>query len=262
MKYNPYSISKFGTFESCNKKFKLQYIDKIKIEKIPQMALERGLYFHTIIENNYDYNIEVGTNDVFTEDEKQKCYNTLKNFEYSEIGKFYKEKADIPWIESKHEEKFGFKVHNTEVISCDYWDKDCWIRGAIDFYYIEDNKLYIVDWKSGKDKSKDNEFGIIQAMAYTIYMFIKYPNINNIQANFVFIEHSTQKVINFNRNKFNKYIKYFYNKTKNLEKTEIFKENVSALCEYCDFKDIYCSSFKENEEKSKFIMNTKVSLDF
>ncbi|MFW6311771.1 MAG: PD-(D/E)XK nuclease family protein [Nanoarchaeota archaeon] len=41
MKYNPYSVSKIETFESCKRKFKLQYIDKIKVPDI-RYHLEKG----------------------------------------------------------------------------------------------------------------------------------------------------------------------------------------------------------------------------
>lgn len=51
MLYNPYSVSRLNTHDSCPKKFKLFYIDKIKIKGEPILALEKGSFSHFILEN-------------------------------------------------------------------------------------------------------------------------------------------------------------------------------------------------------------------
>jgi len=258
MKYNPYSVSKFGSFEHCNKKFKLHYIDKIKIDGEPVLALYRGSFAHEILEHNWDFDLEPKLNHVFTQEEADKVIQILKDFRKTKLGTSIEKLINHP--DSVKEQDFAF---NNKLELVGFWDKNAWMRGSADLYNIKLPQPLIVDYKTGKDKSEDPDFGVEQGMMYAIYMFIKFPELMSVKAVFVFIEHGTKKEIYYSRSEFNSYIKLFYDKTKNLEKTEIFKENVSALCEYCDYHNTsYCTSFKENEEKSKSLMSTKVSLDF
>ena len=268
MKYNPYSVSKIGTYTTCKKKFDLQYIQKIKINKPSNIALQKGSFIHKIIEEFYNYNTPFECNEIFTEAEKQKAKDTVKTFELSKLGQFYKNIAESNEIYSLHEEKFAFKISKVPKVPkvrksrleiCDYNDKDAWIRGAIDFQYLENNIVYNIDWKSGKDKSKDETFGIDQSIAYTIFLMLKYPDINVFKSRFVFVEHCTEKEIVYTRDKYPEYIKHFYNLTKTIEKTEIFNENVTPLCDFCDFQEYgFCTSKKELESKTSSFMNTMI----
>jgi len=258
MKYNPFSVSKFGVFNTCPKKFKLQYIDKIRIESEPQLALFRGSYAHEILEHNFDYNIPVTLNEVFTQEEADKVIDMIKKFRCTELGKNIDKL--INHKNSIKEEDFAF---DTKMNLVNFWNKSAWLRGSADLYNINISQPTIIDYKTGKDKSKDEDFGYEQGMMYAIYMFIRFPELKEITAVFVFVEHSTKKEILYTRDNFTSYIKLFYNKTKKIECTDIFKENISALCEYCDFNGTeWCTSYQENEEKTQDILYSKVSLDF
>jgi CRISPR/Cas system-associated exonuclease Cas4 (RecB family) len=226
-------------------------------------ALYKGNFIHSVIEHNYDYETEFKTNDIFTPEKKELAKEIIKKFEESDLGKLYKSKVEDDEIYSQHEEKFGIKVQDGKVILCDYWDKECWIRGALDFQYTEDGIVYNIDWKSGKDKSDDDDFGITQSMAYSIFLMLKFPNIDTFISKFVFVEHGTEKEIVYTRNKFNEYVKYFYDLTKTVENDEFYPEKTSALCDWCDFQKFgHCTAVKDLEEISKSVMKEKVSLDF
>ena len=58
MKFSPYSFSKIGTFSQCPYRFKLQYIDKIKIPFEINIALEKGKYIHSLIEQYIKNEVE------------------------------------------------------------------------------------------------------------------------------------------------------------------------------------------------------------
>ena len=262
MKYNPYSISKLGSFETCPKKFKFHYIDKIIIDAPQGLPLQKGNYIHQIIEEDYNYDTPRKTNSIFTEEEKQKAKDIVKAFENSELGKKYKDISHNNPT-AHHEEKFGFKIVNSGLELCSWYDEECWIRGALDFQYRENDIHYNIDWKSGSDKSQDESFGINQSKAYSIFLLLKYPEIQTVISKFVFIEHVTEKSITYTRDRLNSYIKDFYNLTKEVESTEIFKEKVSELCYWCDFQEHgFCTAKQEADEKTASAMNTKVSLDF
>jgi len=256
MKYNPYSISKLGSFNSCPAKFKMTYIDKIKIDKPRELALQKGGYIHELLEHNFDYSIDVKLDDIFTEKEKQKAIDIVKEFENSEMGIKYKKIIPIATLE----EDFGLKIVDSKLVLCGFWDKEAFIRGSADLYFTRNDTGYIWDYKSGKDKSDDETFGIQQAKAYGIMMFTKFPEIQKVKAIFCFVEHSTEKSIEFKRKDLQSYIKDFYIDVKVVENTEIFKTSVSALCDYCDFKKYgYCDAPDKLFEDTNSFMNTKIT---
>jgi len=138
--YNPYSVSKIGTFQSCPKKFQYQYILKPKIEKEPQLALLRGSFAHKVLEYDFDYNIDFKLNDVFNEKEKEKVINILKKFRESEVGKKIEKIMKV----GTKEEDFSF---DSSLNFKSFWDKTSWLRGSADIisppYY--DNKIIEVN---------------------------------------------------------------------------------------------------------------------
>ncbi len=231
MKYSPYSISKSGMFLDCQKKFKLKYVDKIKTEFTYNVALYKGSYIHEIIENEYDYDTKFDTNEIFTQEEKDKAKKIVKSFEKSDLGKFYSSIED-----GLHEEQFGLKIENGKLVICSYWDKGAWYRGAIDYQFKNGKVANNIDWKSGADKSNLESFGIEQSMMYSIFLFLKYPDITKVVSKFVFVEHCTEKTIKYTRDKFTEYVKHFYKLTKNIEAEEEFKANITPLCDWCDYQ--------------------------
>lgn len=257
MKYNPYSVSKLGTFKQCPLKFKYQYIDKVKVPRLPNKALKKGGYVHEILEHNFNYDIEVELDELFTESDKEETINMVKDFEKSYYGKYIKSIYD----KSKKEEDFAFDK-NLKLVG--YWDKNAWLRGSADLYFndIESNKYTIIDYKTGKDHSEDELYGNDQGMMYAIAGFLKYPNVNTIDVKFIFVEHSTAKEMVFYRAMFNEYIKDFYNKTKKIENSDIFNSNPSALCDFCDFQRAGVCKVKEELDKTEDNMLNQNFLDF
>lgn len=235
MKFSPYSISKSGTYFQCPNKFKLNYIDLVKVPFVSSVALQKGSFIHLVIENSYNYNIDFKVNSIFTQEEKNKAIDIIKSFQKSELGLYYSSKQGM------HEERFGLKIKNSTLVQCSYDDTDAWYRGAIDYQFIEEDLLYICDWKSGKSHVDDEEFDDSQSKMYAIYGFIKHPNINTIKASFVYVEHNEERTIVYTRDKLTEYIKTFYNKTKIIENTTVFEKKESALCNFCDFRKFdYC----------------------
>lgn len=263
MIYHPYSISKLGTYTQCPLKFKFKYIDKIRVPFTMNVALYKGSYIHKIIEEDFNYDTEFKTTSVFTPEEKAKAEAIVRNFEASELGQFYKGIVANPNIPHQHEGKFAIKIVDSKLVLCGYGDKDAWIRGALDLEYEEPKTVYNVDWKSGKNKSQDKEFGIDQSMAYSIYLMLKYPHIDTFVSKFVFVEHNDEKEIIYYRSKLNEYIKHFYDQTKKVETDNHYDAEVTALCGWCDFSNHgYCTKPEEKENMLKKLMDKPISFDF
>jgi len=252
MIYNPYSVSKFGTFNHCPKQFEYKYIKKIKVPFTMNVALYKGSHIHKILEHNFDYKTEFKTNDIYTEKHFNETLEIVKTFENSELGQKYKK-----IIPNAHlEEDFAF---NSKMELVSYWDKQAWIRGSADAYFTNGNKGNIFDYKSGKSHKDEEDFGITQSMAYAIYMFIKFPEVNDVKAIFCFVEHSEEKEIEYTRDKLPEYMRYFYDMTKNVETKEIFEERTSTLCGWCDYEQHGICTKRADEEKSTdSFMNTKI----
>ena len=252
MKYNPYSHSKIETYFSCPYKFKLKYIDKIKTPLELNKALPRGNLAHLIIENDYNYDVEFELTEVFTEQDRKETIEMLKIFEKSDIGKYYFKK------DLKNEEEFSFKIQGNSLVLTTYWDKESWFRGKIDANYIENNMLNIVDYKTGKYKTPEQQ-NDSQTKMYAIWGFLKYPEIDTISASFVYIEHLKENRFVYRRSQFSSLVKEFYSKTKEVETTEYYKFNVSPLCGYCEFEKYeYCNKRKEIQENTSSLINNTI----
>jgi hypothetical protein len=85
-KYTPYSHSKIETWKSCPRKFKYQYIDKLPVERVPQVHFDRGKLFHLLMEYNGDLNKIKETKDW----QEIKEHRLLDNNQIKEIFKIYK----------------------------------------------------------------------------------------------------------------------------------------------------------------------------
>jgi len=259
MKFNPYSISKIGCFNQCPFQFKLKYIDKIRVPFKASKALYKGNHLHEMLEHNFDYDTSFDTNEVYTEKDKEQTKEILKIFKDSEMGMKYKKLIKI----GTSEEQFGIKIIDSKLQICDYWDKECWYRGAMDLIFKAPSVVYNIDWKSGKDKSNDEDFGIEQSLAYSIYLMLKYPDIDTFLSVFVFVEHGTEKKITYTRDKLNEYIRFMFNRTKQVESAEHYPAIINGLCNFCDYyKHGHCDEPNILKNKMQDTQNTKISLDF
>ena len=236
MKFAPYSHSRLDSFRSCPMKFKLQYITKQKIPFEPNLALYKGSYIHECLEYNDD-RPDFKTNKIFTEEEKALALISVKKFRESDIWK------NIISNDYINEKQFGFKIVGSKLESCSYYDKSAWIRGAIDVHWWEGKKLFIDDYKSGKDKSKDTRyFTNDQMKTYAVWAFTEYPEIDEVQTAFIYVEHDTQRHETFYRKDLRDLIKSLFDDTKACENGERYPKKISPLCDFCGFKEFgFCN---------------------
>ena len=229
MKYSPYSHSRLDSFRHCPMKFRLQYIDKVKVPFVTNLALYRGSFFHECLEYDDD-RPDFKTNDIFTQEEKDKVLVLVHEFRKSDIWK------DIIKQKYINELDFAFKFINNKLINTDYKDKEAWIRGAIDVHWFDGDKLIIADYKSGKDKSTDTVFfSNKQMLPYAIWAFNEYPELDEVQTKFIYVEHGTERYETFTRTDYKQLVKDLYLDTKACENGERYPKKISALCNFCDF---------------------------
>jgi ATP-dependent exoDNAse (exonuclease V) beta subunit len=236
MKFAPYSYSRIESF-NCPQKFKLSYIDKIKIPSTHD-ALEKGTRIHQILEFYDDYkktNIlpEFEYDLIKTDERKKEIEDIALNFMISELGlKYFEEQESIgDEIEFGLDKKLNPVPYNSPLAV---------MRGKIDKIIKSNNHYTIIDWKSGKfpdERWHSND----QAMMYALWFFRKYKEVDEITATYVYVEHNKEHVYKFKREYIQNYATSYSKKITKIETCEDFYKNETKLCDYCDFrKSGYC----------------------
>lgn len=225
-KYSPYSYSKIAVHQTCPKKFKYIYIDKIKKPWVETEALRKGRAVHSILEHYPNV----------SNDKNAKKYSDVVN-KFLETPKA----KQLLFRQSIREYRFALDSNLNE---CGYWDKKALFRGSIDYICVIDDTLYLCDWKTGKAKEQRfQDFN--QLLFYSIYFFITRPNVNKINIEYVYVEHDgTTNSILLERQYLDNYKKEFLESIVNIENDVSFKPNYSKLCAFCDFVND-CDGAKE-----------------
>ena len=227
MKYAPYSFSKINTYEQCALKFKFLYIDKLGTY-VPNLAMERGSYIHTLLENDTKSKPTSFKFKIATPEQQSECIDIFIKFKQSELGQRYLE------VPAQAEVEFGMKFVDGVLTPCSYYDKEALFRGKIDHSILEGETIHLIDWKTGKVSGFPAP---LQLVMYAVWAFAMYPNVNFIRTAFVYVEHENQeKVYEFRREHLDALKKKVIEKIVNMEKEEKFRKSESRLCDYCDFR--------------------------
>lgn len=222
LKFAPYSFSALNLYKGCARKYKYSKIDKIDPGPRDMTALLKGGAVHDIL----DKFPEPSTHKL-----APKYQNIFDSFKITEIGKKYLYSKCIK------EHKFGL---NKELKECSYYDKSALFRGAVDFTGVINNTLHICDWKTGKYKDEIYQ-DYTQLVFYSIYFFLKYPELEELKISFVYIEHALENSVILKRINLKSYILELLGLIESLENDRSFEKSITGLCDYCEFQD-YCDS--------------------
>ena len=261
-----FSHSKIATFNQCKQKYKLQYIDKIKI-KVP-FTIEgfMGFIVHDCLEeafkkrlNSYQKNL-ISSEELlllYKQNWEKKFTKEIKivknNFEfYFEKGKimlldFYKNfflKDSLTTISL--ETKKLFKINNTDLYH---------IR--IDRLANDDSKnLYIIDYKtSNRPKTKEQLSSDRQLISYASWVQDNFKY-NNLFLEWNFLANSSKITIKVDPKDIFSVQKEINNDIKLIKSETQFEYNISKLCDWCLFKP-YCkawnSSIKQQQKQKSLL---------
>lgn len=206
-----YSYSKLSTYNQCPRKYKFNYIDKIKVDDLT--CLIKGRKLHKELENiNKD------------------------NFEHSSplIKSFLNNNLDIKeqLFNKNIKKEFRFGL-DKNFKPCKYSSK-AFYGGIIDLIYI-DNILTLVDYKTGNYKdAKYQDF--YQLMSYSLFFF-NHQNINKIKLRYCYIEHNLENNLIISKQSTNSTKEWIVNTVNNIEHDKNFECKYSVLCNYCQFKN-------------------------
>ena len=240
-KYAPYSHSKMTTYEFCPRKFKYQYIDKIPIERKPQIHFDRGTLFHLLLEHDGDLKAVketkdwkvIKSNNLLDKSQIKEIYDIYKTFITTKPGKDIVSKDVL-----LKEFPLGLN-ENLELVPYD--SNDVVLRGFIDAAYTfgKDDVCMLVDWKSGKYK-KEEQQSYAQLLWYSLGLFSKNPYLKKILLVFAYVEHNKINTKVVQRKDLHKYKKALFDKIQKIEQATEFPKEITGLCSYCDFVEV-CS---------------------
>lgn len=249
LKYAPYSFSKMESFASCKRKFKHTYIDKLYYP-ISNIALEKGSYIHKCLEDWVEEgNKRPSFNFKLSTPENIQDYNNIVDtFIDSPLGEKYFRTLNILGAETK----FGLKIDdNNQLIETNYYDKGALLRGMIDQMSSTENRIVVVDWKSGKVALEPKSD---QVMLYALWIMTSQPNVNEVESNFVYVEHNIEKQYVYTRDQLPEMRKNFAMRIKSIELETEFPKNITALCDWCSFKEHGdCDTSSTIDEFSRFV---------
>lgn len=222
MKYSPYSFSRLSTHKQCPRKFKYNYIDKVKPEKTDMTALFKGGAVHSILEHYPEQT---------THKLAPKYQHIADKFIQSNMGDKYLSHDSI------REFDFGLL---SDLTPTKYSDKNAIFRGSVDYICTIDNVINLIDYKTGKYKEQKWQV-YDQLMFYAIYFFYRYPSVNEVRISYVYVEHELENDLVLKREHLEQYTSELFDLINNVETDETFIKKPTRLCEWCNFKT-HCSN--------------------
>lgn len=257
-----WSHSRIGIFETCPYKYKLQYLDRMKVAQETTIEAFMGDMVHQSLEKLYKdltFKSEMSEKELIDFYKKlwkdnypkdiliaKKEYNE-KN--YFEMGKDYLERyyrTHKPFDELTTialESQFKFPL-----------DKEHQYHIRMDRLATKDNNYYICDYKTNASmKTQDEADEDRQLAMYSLWVHEKFKDAKKVILRWHMLKFD--KVVESYRTKeeLNKLKKETLEKIKEIEKAKEFPTNVTGLCNYCGYKQM-CPEFKhefETKELSK-----------
>lgn len=141
-----WGFSKLDVFRSCKAKFKYQFMEKLPQGSSP--AMERGSKMHEVIESYLNGWITTLAPEVENWKEQLDELKT-KNFRTEQALGF-----DNKWEQLEN-----------------WFQPTVWLRVKMDAYYITDDKITVIDFKSGKFRKPSTE----QVELYALAGFAMHP---------------------------------------------------------------------------------------
>ncbi len=251
-----YSHSKLGTFQQCRYKYKLQYVDKIKVE-LESIEAFMGKRVHETLEKLY-------------KDLKFQKLNSKK-----ELLKLY----ETIWEENWHDKVVivkgeytadNYKAMGKKFVS-DYYDHykpfnqlttlgletqdkleladDVQYHVRIDrFSCDKDGNYYICDYKTNNSLKEQEELDEDRQLAmYSLWVRKTYPDAKSVKLVWYFLAFDKELISERNDEQLASLKAETLDLIKEVETCKDFPTNVSALCNYCPYKP-QCPAWKHEIE--------------
>ncbi len=243
-----FSHSKISTFEQCKYKYKLQYIDKVKVEIPTTIEAFMGSTVHKALEKLYYTLINYGR--VMTKKDVVRFYleEWKKNFSDDILIVNNRFNADdyknqgIIYILDYYKTHFPFRRHIT--LAVETQDK---IKLGQDYYHIRIDRLdtdgrgtYLVcDYKtSSRMKTPEEVKQDRQLYMYSLWIKERYDKAKKVKLLWHMLKFNKDILVDADYEQAEKVKEEVIKKIKEIKRTREFPANKSVLCKWCIYKDI------------------------
>ena len=237
------SASSIGTYEKCPKKYHYHYIEKPDIPKQDWSHLEFGKCLHRALELfHLDLMKNIKSPDEYSLAMRLSFIEALKEFDVELL------KPELPtaknilqkYLDTIHQNglpkvvsvelPFQFKIQGLE------------LKGFIDrIDQIGTGKYKVVDYKTNKNPKYLNNF---QLLLYALAVKNHFPDAEEIMGSYVLLKHDCKTMDwVFKKQDIKNTIDKILKVGKDIETDTLWEKKPSALCNWCDYKDICQNSW-------------------
>lgn len=158
-----WSYSAIKTFETCAKKYEAERVTK-EVKNTGTEATLYGEMVHKAAEEYIRDGKPIDPKFAFIEPYLQKL-NAIPGEKFCEL-------------------KLGIKKEDGRLVACDFFDPDVWFRGVADLVIVDEDKGWVVDYKTGKSaKYADTRQLALMAAA----LFLKFPQLKKVKGALLFL---------------------------------------------------------------------------
>jgi len=251
-----YSHSRIGTFETCKYKYKLCYIDGVKVEVPTTIEAFMGSMVHKALEKLY---LDLKYQKLNTLKELLAYYNEEWKKGYTKdilINKEYTadnyRKMGEKYITDYYEHYKPF--NEMTIIGLETQERMQLMDG--NHYHVRIDKLgckgdtyYVCDYKTN-NKLKDDADTDRQLAMYSIWVKDKFKDAKKVVLLWHMLAFDKEITSSRTQQELDELHKQIVEKIREIEQCKQFPTNVSGLCNYCVYKSI-CPAFKHSVELSE-----------
>lgn len=203
---DPWGFSKYDVFRTCHAKFKYQFIDRLPQGSSP--AMERGGDMHKNIENYLNG---------WSKDLLPSVENWQEAFDSLKLKNF------------KGEQSIG--INKDWKLLPNWFAKSTWLRVKMDAYYIQDKKMRVIDFKSGKYRIPSTD----QIEIYAIAGISIDPTVEEVDAEFWFLDADEVYTVSYTRDQLIALRKKYEGLVAPIYTEELWEPSPSNECRWCPY---------------------------
>ena len=229
------SLTKIKVFETCPYKYYLQYIEKVKVPKSAYNPkfFKRGQAFHKIIDSLIKTGVACDFNSTTLGDEVIDIKNLCKQIYNSEFVQ------NLLKYEHRTEYPFSLYVYEDGTLNAiNKIKKDADIYGIVDFFAENGDELIVVDWKTGK-VATDNDDTFLQVYLYAKALQLLNNNkFKKFKVGYYYVEHQVPLFREITFEELNSKIENLLNKAYKIPKSNNkndYPATPSPLCKWCPY---------------------------
>lgn len=209
MKYAPFSHTKLSTFNTCPMQFKFKYVDRLREES--NDAMTRGRSIHG--------DMEVYVKTQVTDNP------ALMEFLETDVGVKYKK--IIATGDNRAEVRLGLDESFAKIP----YGKEAMVNCIIDFIYMEDGVVHLVDWKTGRVPSEQDWS---QLSMYALAFLKDAP----VTISYVYLDHGVENTRSFTQDDWAALRDEVATRINNIETCTDMARKITWKCKYCGFRNI------------------------